>query len=498
MSFGMEIRLRQHLAVTPQLQQALRLLQLSSQEFQQEVEQAVSTNPFLEEITDLAPSRPLSADGKSEPDELKTDIPEEPADMSATEAEEGWPAAAPEPEGDEGGLAAPSLDGYRSGPAADEESDWTEWSKAPVSLRDNLRSQLLLWPMGDRDRALAHMIIDELSDAGYLETPLEELAALVSPEDNVEPRELAATLKLVQRLDPPGIAARSLQECLLLQLDELPASAAGRAIALEIVGKHFDLLARREFIHLQQILHCDETALHTARALIRTLDPRPGRRFAVDDTRYVVPDIIVAKVRGQWVATLNPAIQPQVRINRAYAEIAACRGSCDSSFVRQLQEARWLLRNVEQRFKTIQRVADAIVARQKVFFNYGEAAMKPLALKDIAGELGLHESTVCRVTNGKYMATPRGLFEFKYFFSRQLATEDGGACSAMAIRALLKELIAAENPAAPLSDAQLARLLAEQGLRLARRTVTKYRTLMRVPSVELRRVAGHPPTPVRS
>lgn len=483
MSFGMELRLRQHLAVTPQLQQALRLLQLSSQEFQQEVEQAVTSNPFLEEITDLPNPRPLSADGEAPTGELKTETPEPAA--GATEEEET----------DEGGFSAPAVDGYRSGPASDEESDWTEWSKAPVSMRDNLRGQLMLWPLSDRDRALSHMVIDELTDAGYLETSLEDMAALLDPEDNVEPQELAAALKLVQRLDPPGIAARSLQECLLLQLAEVPAEAPGRAIALKVVKEYFDLLARREFIHLQQILNCDETALHTARALIRTLDPRPGRRFAPDDTRYVVPDIIVSKIRGNWVANLNPAVQPQVRINRAYAEIAACRGSCDSGFARQLQEARWLLRNVEQRFKTIQRVADAIVARQRVFFNYGEAAMKPLALKDIATELGLHESTVCRVTNGKYMATPRGLFEFKYFFSRQLATEDGGACSAMAIRALLKELIAAENPQAPLSDAQLARMLAEQGLRLARRTVTKYRTLMRVPSVELRRVAVHPVPP---
>jgi RNA polymerase sigma-54 factor len=494
MSFGMELRLRQHLAVTPQLQQALRLLQLSSLEFQQEVEQAVSTNPFLEEINDPPASRPLAADGEAGSHEPKSEIPGA-ADAKASDGDEDWAASAAEPEPEEGGFLAASSDGYRSGPAADEESDWTEWSKAPVSMRDNLRGQLMLWPMSDRDRALAHMIIDELTDAGYLETPLEELAALVAPADEVEPRELAAVLKLVQRLDPPGIAARSLQECLLLQLEEVPEGAPGRAIALKIVKEHFDLLARREFIHLQQILHCDETALHTARTLIRNQDPRPGRRFAPDDTRYVVPDMVVTKVRGNWVAHLNPAVQPQVRINRAYAEIAACRGSCDSGFTRQLQEARWLLRNVEQRFKTIQRVADAIVARQKVFFNYGEAAMKPLALKDIATELGLHESTVCRVTNGKYMATPRGLFEFKYFFSRQLATEDGGACSAMAIRALLKELIAAENPQAPLSDAQLARMLAEQGLRLARRTVTKYRTLMRVPSVELRRVATQPVQP---
>lgn len=473
MSFGMELRLKQHLAVTPQLQHALRLLQLSSLEFAQEVEQALNSNPFLEEETD-APNPPRATptgSPEAEPSEVASEKPE-------TSFEDTEPRY-----GD---------DAYRgSGAGSGEESDWTEWSPAPVSLREHLRGQLMLSPMSDRDRALAQLVIDDLNDVGYLESTLEELAALVAPEHEVEPQEIGAALMIVQGLEPPGIAARSLQECLLLQLKALPDHAPGRAVALEIVAKHFDLLARREFTHLQQIVHCDETALHTARALIRTLDPKPGRHYGADDTRYVIPDIFVVRSRNRWIATMNPAVQPRVRLNRAYAEIASCRGA-DVSFARQLQEARWLLRNVEKRFATIQRVADAIVHHQRAFFSYGEVAMKPLALKDIASDLGLHESTVCRVTNGKYMATPRGLFEFTYFFSRQLATDDGGTCSATAIRALLKELIAAEDPAKPLSDAQLARLLGEQGLHLARRTVTKYRTLMRLPSVELRRVAHRP------
>jgi len=474
MSLGMELRLRQHLAITPQIQQALRLLQLSSQEFTQEVEQAVTSNPFLEEDPD-APAPPAAAIAMPAPSETAVSTPDS---MESGEA--------PVP------LALHEIGRSGGGSSGDEENDWTEWTESPVSLRDNLRNQLLLSPMSDRDRTLAHMIIDELTDAGYLETPLAELAELISPEEGVDVRELGAALKLVQQLEPPGIAARSLQECLQLQLQALAPDTPALPLAMALVGEHFDLLARREFTRLQQILDCDEDALHSARALIRTLEPRPGRSFAPDNTRYVVPDIIVTNQRGRWVATLNPAVQPQVRINRAYADIAAGRNG-GGSFSRLLQEARWLLRNVEQRFNTIQRVADAIVVRQRVFFSYGEAAMKPMALKDIATELGLHESTVCRVTNGKYMATPRGLFEFKYFFSRQLATEDGGSCSATAIRALMKELIAAEDPQSPLSDAQLARMLAEQGLKLARRTVTKYRTLMRVPSVELRRVAGRAP-----
>jgi RNA polymerase sigma-54 factor len=231
---------------------------------------------------------------------------------------------------------------------------------------------------------------------------------------------------------------------------------------------------------------CDEDALHTARALIRTLDPKPGHRFGATEARYVVPDVLVKKVRERWVASINPASLPRVRLNRAYADALQGRGS-SQSLSRQLQEARWLLRSIEQRFATIQRVADAIVGRQRGFFEYGEVAMKPLTLKLIAGELGLHESTVCRVTNSKYMATPRGLFEFKHFFSRRLATESGGAASATAVRAVMRELIAAEDPRAPLSDAELARLLAQQGLRVARRTITKYRALMRLPSVDVRR-----------
>jgi RNA polymerase sigma-54 factor len=258
-------------------------------------------------------------------------------------------------------------------------------------------------------------------------------------------------------------------------------------VALKIVHGHLDLLANREWARLQHAVGCNEAALHVARGLIKSLDPKPGHRYGPQEARYVVPDVLVRKHRDRWVALINPASLPRVRLNRAYADAISQRGASNQSLTRQLQEARWLLRSIEQRFTTIQRVADAIVARQRGFFEYGEVAMKPLTLKLIAGELGLHESTVCRVTNSKYMATPRGLFEFKHFFSRRLATESGGAASATAVRAVMRELIAAEDPRAPLSDAELARLLAQQGLRVARRTITKYRALMRMPSVDVRR-----------
>ncbi|HZQ73879.1 MAG TPA: RNA polymerase factor sigma-54 [Burkholderiales bacterium] len=441
------LRLRQHLTLTPQVQQALRLLQMSALEFQQEMDEALSSNPFLEENPDAPPPAPR--------DEAPYEVPYTP-------------------------------EASHSAPSDRDQEEWSGIGEAPQTLQEHLREQLLISPMGERDRALAHMVIDSLDDDGYFKLPLEELAALVPPEYDVRPEELSAALHLVQSLDPTGVGARTLEECLRLQLDALPPATAGREVALAIVRGHLNLLANREWARLQHAVGCDEKALHVARALIKSLDPKPGHRFGPQEARYVVPDVLVRKHRERWVATINPASLPRVRLNRAYADALQGRGS-NQSLTRHLQEARWLLRSIEQRFATIQRVADAIVARQRGFFEYGEVAMKPLTLKLIAGELGLHESTVCRVTNNKYMATPRGLFEFKHFFSRRLATESGGAASATAVRAVMKELIAAEDPRAPLSDAELARLLAQQGLRVARRTITKYRALMRMPSVDVRR-----------
>ncbi|MFL6570447.1 MAG: RNA polymerase factor sigma-54 [Burkholderiales bacterium] len=445
------LRLRQHLTLTPQVQQALRLLQMSALEFAQEMDQALASNPFLEETGEAQPT---------------------PRESSSSSIEE---------------VVVPQEAPSGGGGAERDHEEWSGASEAQPTLREHLREQLMISPMGSRDRALAHMVIDSLDDDGYFKLSFEELAALVPAEHDVRAEDFLAALRLVQSLDPAGVAARNLEECLELQLLNLEEHTPGRACALDIVrGRHLQLLGNREWARLQHAVACDEHTLHTARALIRTLDPKPGHRFGSPEARYVVPDVVVRKVRERWVASINPASLPRVRLNRAYAEALQSRGS-SQSLSRQLQEARWLLRSIEQRFATIQRVADAIVARQRGFFEYGEVAMKPLTLKLIAGELGLHESTVCRVTNSKYMATPRGLFEFKHFFSRRLATDSGGAASATAVRAVMKELIAAEDPRAPLSDAELARLLAQQGLRVARRTITKYRALMRLPSVDVRR-----------
>jgi RNA polymerase sigma-54 factor len=451
------LRLRQHLTLTPQVQQALRLLQMSALEFAQEMEQALTANPFLEENAEV-PSQAAPAEPVVERTESRI---ESDSDLRVPQE--------------------PSAGGER------DQEDWGSISESEPTLQEHLREQLMISPMGERDRALAHMIVDSLDDDGYFKIGFDELAAVVPPEYDVRPEELAASLSLVQNLDPAGVAARTLEECLLLQLRALPGATRGRDAAMAIVRGHLPLLANREWARLQHAVGCDEATLHIARSLIRSLDPKPGQRFGPQEARYVVPDVIVRKLRDRWVATINPASLPRVRLNRAYADAISHRGASNASLTRHLQEARWLLRSIEQRFATIQRVADAIVARQRGFFEYGEVAMKPLTLKLIAGELGLHESTVCRVTNNKYMATPRGLFEFKHFFSRKLATDSGGAASATAVRAVMRELIAAEDPRDPLSDAELARLLAQQGLRVARRTITKYRALMRMPSVDLRR-----------
>jgi len=442
------LRLRQHLTLTPQVQQALKLLQMSALEFAQEMEEALSNNPFLEENTEAPAAREGGAEDIVLPQESY----------------------------------AGSSGGER------EQEDWGGATDGEPTLQQHLRDQLMISQMGERDRALAYMIIDSLDDDGYFKVSFEDLAALVPPELDVQAEDFGSALKLVQSLDPAGVGARTLDECLCLQLHALPQDTPARDVALAICRGHLDLLANREWARLQHAAGCDEDTLHEARALIRSLDPRPGHRFGGPEARYVVPDVLVKKVRDRWVAVINPGSLPRVRLNRSYADAASQRGNgANPSLARHLQEARWLLRSIEQRFNTIQRVADAIVARQRGFFEYGAVAMKPLTLKLIAGELGLHESTVCRVTNNKYMATPRGLFEFKHFFSRRLATENGGAASATAVRAVMKELIAAEDPRAPLSDAELARLLAQQGLKVARRTITKYRALMRLPSVDVRR-----------
>ncbi|MEM5436284.1 RNA polymerase factor sigma-54 [Paraburkholderia diazotrophica] len=486
---SIELRAKQSFALTPRLQQSVRLLQLSSLEFQQELRNALDTNPFLEYdptvADDLAAGK--TADGTTADGEA---LPAAERD-TALEGSAAEPAAETPVSSDDGGGDFAG-DGYGRGPSRyngdSEAADPTEWARAQPTLHEQLHDALRLYRLDDRDREVARLVIEALDDDGYLRQDLADLTDIVEFDPPLTEEELLVALRLVQTLDRPGLAARSLSECLSLQLDAMPADTPARHVAKQVVEHHLDRLARREHAELQKQIGCDADELRTACALVRKLDPKPGNSYGRADDNYIVPDVIVRNVRNKWVVTVNPAVLPRARIHRMYAELfAQSAGASRSPLAQQLQEARWLIRNAQQRFETIQRVAECIVAHQKPFFQYGEIALKPLVLRDVAEELGLHESTISRATGNKYMATPRGIFEFKHFFPRELGTESGGTCSAAAVRALLKEMIAAENTRDPLSDVALAKMLADQGVLVARRTVAKYRHLMKVPPAELRR-----------
>ena len=448
------LRLKQQLTLTPRLQQSVKLLQLSALECVQELHQAIAQNPFLEESAESAES----ADPRAEREEAADDSSRADLDFSSS-----------------GG----------GGGGGDDTPDWTEWTASPATLHDALREQLLLLGLTERDHVLANLIIDALDDDGFLRLPIEEVAALAP---GAAPGEIETALRIVQTLEPSGIAARSLGECLALQLEAMDRNTPGRDIALEVVQNRLSMMAARDNTRLLEALGCSEEELRLAMELIRSLDPRPGSKVGTFEPRAIVPDVIVRKEKKRWVVTVNSAIYPRIRVNQQYADyFRQARDGETALLAQHLQEARWLVRNLEQRFLTIQRVAEAVVARQRNFFEYGDLAMRPLTLREIADELGLHESTVSRATSHKFMATPRGVVAFKRFFSRQLATTSGGSCSATAIRALLREFIAAEDRRNPLSDVQLTELLADRGVKVARRTVTKYRRSMQLPAVDFRR-----------
>jgi RNA polymerase sigma-54 factor len=377
--------------------------------------------------------------------------------------------------------------GVRSG-SGDSDNSMIDMVADDVDLRQYLRNQVTAWPLSDRERALVAIIIESLDDDGYLRTPLMELSSLSTLTPAADEAEMAHALEVVQTLDPLGVGARSVSECLLLQIDSIEDEQI-RELARIIVSEYLSRLAQRDVSGLAKTLSCKASAIDAACERIRHLDPRPGWRFgAASDTQLVTPDVIVKQVRGEWVSSLNPAVVPRVRINQMYADLfQKHRDSSHAELATHLQEARWTVRNVEQRFSTILLVSQAILRRQHHFLEFGPLAMKPMGLKEIAEEVGLHESTVCRVTNNKYMATPVGVFELKYFFSRAMPTANGGECSATAIRGVIQDMISAENLSNPLSDAEIARQLARQGLTVARRTVTKYRQLLKVPPVERRR-----------
>ena len=475
MKHSLQLKLSQHLTLTPQLQQSIRLLQLSTVELNQELERYLADNPLLERA-DLGNEESLSSppEGANGQGEVATAPDREPEHANGAEDLSGF--------GDE----TPSGNRRNDDDGRD---DFTQFAAAEPTLQDQLIQQLAITPLSERDKRIAMVLIAHLDEDGYLSSPLEEILELASAAiPDLDAEELLIALRQIQNFEPSGVAARDLAECLLLQLRSLDPSTPHRESAMTLVSHHLEVLAARDFNRLRRLLSATEEELRDIRALILTLDPKPGRAFGSGDTRYVIPDVVVRRASGRWMASLNREAMPKLRINKMYADILqASRGDGGKSLSGQLQEARWLIKNVQQRFDTILRVTQAIVDRQKNFFEHGEVAMRPLVLREIADAVGLHESTISRVTTQKYMLTTRGLFELKYFFGSHVATDAGGACSSTAIRALIKQLVAAEDGKKPLSDHRISDILAQQGIQVARRTVAKYREAMHIQPANLRK-----------
>ena len=474
MKQSLQLKLSQQLTLTPQLQQSIRLLQLSTLELNQELETFLMENPLLER-DDVEPEPPPVPINGAEREEYVATTSDAPANDS--------------PPGDSG-----EIDWFTDAPSSaarredGEESDYPQLAACTPTLGEHLIEQLALTQLSARDKAVVNTLIAALDEGGYLSQSLEEIAELLPPELEVGLDELQIALHHLQSFDPTGVGARTPAECLELQLKALPPDTPARELALGIVHNHLQALAAHDFARLKRQLHCDEDNLRAAQHLIQSLNPHPGAAYSATETRYIVPDVIVKKVKNTWVAALNPDAMPKLRVNRMYAEILQNKlHSAGGQLSTQLQEARWLIKNVQQRFETILRVAQTIIDRQRHFFDHGEVAMRPLVLREIADALNLHESTVSRVTTQKFMATPRGILELKYFFGSHVATETGGACSATAIRALLKQLVSAEDCKKPFSDSKIAQILSEQGIVVARRTIAKYRESLHIPPVNLRK-----------
>jgi RNA polymerase sigma-54 factor len=469
MKAALQLRHSQQLTLTPQLQQAIKLLQLSTLEINQETARLLDENPFLErEEEDVAqPYAHGDAPAANATTETKTS-----AENESQPAELDW--------------AEPSFSA--SGISDDEDDGYSEVAADRPNMREHLLWQVNMSQLDQRDKTIIGLLIDALDDNGYLAQPLEEIAELLPAELDITLDDLETALIQLQYLDEPGIGARNLSECLALQLHALPEDIPGLELALGIVTQHLDLLANRDFNKLKKALHCDDAELRNAQDIIIHLQPKPGTAFEHRAADYVVPDVLVTRQGGTWKARLNPEAMPRLRVNQVYANIMQRRDEQSSQqMAGQLQEARWFIKNLQQRFDTILRVSQAIVERQRQFFEHGDIGMRPLVLREIADQLELHESTISRVTTQKFMLTPRGIFELKYFFGSGLATEAGGACSSTAIRAIIKQLVSEEDAKHPLTDSRMAETLAQQGIIVARRTVAKYRELLNILPVNLRK-----------
>ena len=465
MKQGLQLRLSQQLAMTPQLQQAIRLLQLSTLELQQELQQALESNPLLEQIDtheEIDTRETQDSETLDTADALEQkEMPEElPLDAS-------WDTiyTAGTPSGTSGDYIDDELPVYQG--------------ETTQTLQDYLMWQVELTPFSDTDRAIATSIVDAVDDTGYLTVPLEDILESMGDEE-IDIDEVEAVLKRIQRFDPVGVAAKDLRDCLLIQLSQFDKTTPWLEL---IISDHLDLLANHDFRTLMRVTRLKEDVLKEAVNLIQSLDPRPGQSIQTGEPEYVIPDVLVRKHNGHWTVELNSDSIPRLQINQHYASMCNnARNDGDSQFIRSnLQDAKWLIKSLESRNDTLLRVSRCIVEQQQAFFEQGEEYMKPMVLADIAQAVEMHESTISRVTTQKYLHSPRGIFELKYFFSSHVNTEGGGEASSTAIRALVKKLIAAENPAKPLSDSKLTSLLSEQGIMVARRTVAKYRESLSIP-----------------
>lgn len=494
MKQSLQLRTSQHLALTPQLQQSIRLLQLSTLELHQELEGLLIENPMLERVDDVLDNAVrLLADGTINSTTIQSETefkaventPVENAEISASNDnsdqvfESETPASSEDWSFDEAPIG--------NSKSHDEEDGRPQLEAAQTTLREHLLEQMRLSIREPRDRALLELIIDAIDENGYLCEPLEDIHASLPIDLCVELEELQFALTMLQSFEPEGVGARTTAECLAIQIKRFPKIPfVTRRLALQIVQEHLNLFAQRDFTKLRKLLQCDDEDLREAQVVIRQCNPKPGLAFATAKSDYVVPDVVVKKIGEEWQVMLNRDVMPRLRINQMYANLMKQQRG-DTSLSPQLQEARWLIKNMRQRFDTILRVAQAIVERQYNFFTHGAVAMRPLVLREIADTLGLHESTISRVTTQKFMLTPHGMFELKYFFGSHVATETGGEASSTAIRALIKQLIGEEDQKKPLSDSKIADILGEQGMVIARRTVAKYREALKIPPVSLRK-----------
>jgi RNA polymerase sigma-54 factor len=500
---SLQAKLSQSLALTPQLQQSIRLLQLSTLELNQELEQVLLDNPLLERLDDPLDNC-VRLDASGGLDSQTTSAPSVDGAMDASQQGEEPRSEATSGDGElefnrDADQEAYEGDNFEADFGSDvksntsksdeEEREFQQLDAAESTLREHLLEQLSGSRLSQRDRALITILIEELNEAGYLETSLEEVLSILPEELEIEIEELETALKVLQNFEPCGVAARSIQECLLIQWGKLASEVQQKSasrLARLLINQYLDLMAARDFVKIKRNTRCSDEELRQAQELIRSFNPKPGASFGISESTYVVPDVIVKKGRGGWKVQLNQDVMPKLRVNDLYANIL--RGSKGGNLSNQLQEARWLIKNVQQRFDTIMRVSQEIVDRQRGFLAHGAVSMRPLVLREVADSLGLHESTISRVTTQKFMLTPHGTFELKYFFGSHVATDTGGSASSTAIRALIKQLVQAEDSKHPLSDSQIVELLGGQGIVVARRTIAKYREALNIAPVSQRRV----------